>query len=155
MELLKQRAGLNIVHVPYKSGSAATTATVAGEVAAMFAGSSNAGQIKSGNLRAVAVTSATRAPEYPDIPAIAETYPGFDAKIWLGLFAPAGTPPEVVERLRAEVQKALKDPAVQQRFANAGGLEVFGTTPREFQDLIQRDNAKYAKLVKDLNLKFD
>jgi tripartite-type tricarboxylate transporter receptor subunit TctC len=155
MEMLKQRAGLNMVHVPYKSGSTATTAAVGGEVAAMFAGSSNAAQIKAGKLRAIAVTSPTRAPEYPDVPAIAEFYPGFEAKIWLGLFAPAGTPPEVVERLRSTVQKVLRTPAVQQRLANAGGMEVLNTTPKEFQALIQRDDAKYAKMAKDLSLKID
>jgi tripartite-type tricarboxylate transporter receptor subunit TctC len=155
MELLKQRSGMNLVHVPYKSGSAATTAAVGGEVAAMFAGSSNSAQIKAGKLTAVAVTSPKRAPEYPDVPAIAELYPGFDAKIWLGLFAPAGTPPEIVERLRTEVQKVLKQPAVQQRFANAGGLEVLSTTPKEFDELIHRDYTKYGKLAKDLNLKID
>ncbi|HEX7890636.1 MAG TPA: tripartite tricarboxylate transporter substrate binding protein [Ramlibacter sp.] len=155
MELLKQRAGLNLVHVPYRSGAAATTATIAGEVAAMFAGSSNAGQIKSGRLRAIAVTSPEPAPEYPGVPAIAETYPGFEVKIWLGLFAPAGTPPEVVERLRTEVQKILRTPNARQHLANAGGMEAFIHTPREFDELIQRDYRKYGKLVTDLKLKID
>ncbi|MDB5897021.1 MAG: extra-cytoplasmic solute receptor protein [Ramlibacter sp.] len=155
MEMLKQRAGINMVHVPYKSGATATTAAVGGEVAAMFAGSSNAAQIKAGKLRAIAVTSPTRAPEYPDVPAIAETYPGFDAKIWLALFAPAGTPPEIIERLRTETQKALRTPAVQQRLANAGGMEPLILSPKEFEDLIQRDDRKYGKLVKDLAIKID
>ena len=155
MELLKQRAGLNLVHVPYKSGASATTATVAGEVAAMFAGSSNAGQIKSGRLRALAVTSLAPAPDYPGVPPIAATYPGFEAKIWLGLFAPAGTPPELVDRLRAETQKLLRLPAVQHQLANAGGMEPFITSTKEFEDLIQHDYRKYGKLVKDLNVKID
>jgi tripartite-type tricarboxylate transporter receptor subunit TctC len=155
MELLKQAAGLNLVHVPYKSGSAATNAAVAGEVAAMFAGSSNAGQIKSGRLRAIAVTSATPAPEYPGIRPIAATYPGYEAKIWLGLFAPAGTPPEVVERLRTETQKILRTPNVKQKLADAGGMEAFITTPKEFDALIKQDFQKYGKLAKDLNLKID
>lgn len=155
MELLKQRAGLNLVHVPYKSGASATTATIGGEVAAMFAGSSNAGQIKSGRLRAIAVTSPTPAPEYPGVPAIAESYPGFEVKIWLGLFAPAGTPPEVVERLRTEVQKILRTPGAQQQLANAGGMEVLVQSPKEFDELIQRDHRKYGKLVGDLKLRID
>lgn len=155
MELLKQRAGLNLVHVPYKSGASATTATISGEVAAMFAGSSNAGQIKSGRLRAIAVTSPAPAPEYPGVPAIAETYPGYEVKIWLGLFAPAGTPPEIVERLRTETQRILRTPAAQQQLTNAGGMEAFINTPREFEELIQRDHAKYGKLVTDLKLKID
>lgn len=155
MELLKQAAGLNLVHVPYKSGAAATNAAVAGEIAAMFAGSSNAGQIKSGRLRALAVTSPTAVPEYPNLPPIAATYPGFESKIWLGLFAPAGTPSEVVERLRIETQKLLRTPNIQQKLADAGGMEAFITTPREFDALIQQDFRKYGKLVKDLNLKID
>jgi tripartite-type tricarboxylate transporter receptor subunit TctC len=155
MELLKQASGINMVHVPYKSGAAATTATVAGEIAAMFAGSSNAGQIKSGRLRALAVTSLTPVPEYPGVPPIAASYPGFEAKIWLGLFAPAGTPPEVVERLRTETQKVLRLPNVQQGLANAGGLEPFITSPPEFNALIQRDFGKYGALVKSLNLKIE
>jgi len=155
MELLKQRAGINLVHVPYKSGAAATTAAVAGEVPVMFAGSSNAGQIKTGRLRALAVTSAKRAPEYPDVPAIAEAYPGFESRIWLGLFAPAGTPPQVLERLREETQKALRTTTVQQKFNDAGGLEVFVTSPKEFDELIKRDHARYGKLARDLALKLD
>lgn len=155
MELLKQRAGLNLVHVPYKSGAQATTATIGGEVAAMFAGSSNAGQIKSGRLRAIAVTSPHPAPEYPGVPAIAETYPGFEVKIWLGLFAPAGTPPDIVERLRTEVQKVLRTANVRQQLANAGGMEALISSPREFDELIHADHRKYGKLVGDLKLKID
>lgn len=155
MELLKQRAGLNLVHVPYKSGAPATSATVGGEVAAMFAGSSNAGQIRSGRLRAIAVTSATPVAEYPDVPPIAATYPGFEAKIWLGLFAPAGTPPDIVERLRVETQAILRRPGIQLRFAESGGLESFITTAKEFDALIQRDDRKYGALVKELNVKID
>lgn len=155
MEHLKQVAGLNLVHVPYKSGAAATNAAVGGEIAAMFAGSSNAGQIKSGRLRGLAVTSPAPVPEYPNLPAIAATYPGFEAKIWLALFAPAGTPPDIVERLRAETQKILRMPSVLQQFANAGGLDPFITSPREFDALLQRDFARYGKLVKELNLRVE
>lgn len=75
----------------------------------MFAGSSNAGQIKTGRLRPIAVTSRTRAPEYPDVPAIAENFPGYEGRIWLSVFAPAGTPAPVVERLREETRKILKE----------------------------------------------
>jgi tripartite-type tricarboxylate transporter receptor subunit TctC len=155
MEELKQRAGINMVHVPYRGGSPATAATVAGETAAMWAGSSNAAQIKSGRLRAIAVSSARRSAEHPDLPTIAEFYPGYDNRIWLGMFGPAGLPEAVMERLRAEIRKALESPDAKQRLARAGGLEPFITTPEEFNALIQREYDKYGKVVKDLGLKID
>src|SRR5581483_11588405 len=155
MEELKQRAGINMVHVPYRGGSPATAATVSGETAAMWAGSSNAAQIKSGRLRAIAVSSAKRSTEHPDLPAIAEFYPGYDNRIWLGMFGPAGLPEPVLERLRAEIRKALESPEAKQRLARAGGLEPFITTPEEFDALIKREYDKYGKVVKDLGLKID
>ena len=92
MEMLKARAGINLVHVPYRGGAPATTATMAGEVAAMFAGTSTAPQIKAGRLRALAVSGAKRSSAFPELPTIAEFYPGFENSIWLGLFGPAGMP---------------------------------------------------------------
>lgn len=155
MEILKQRTGINLVHVPYKGGAAATMATVAGEAPVMFAGSSNAGQIKTGKLRAIAVTSKTRTNDYPNLPAIAESYPGFEARIWLGLFAPAGTPPQIIERLRNETQKILKMPEVKERFNTAGGLDPFITTPKEFDALMKHELEKYGKIVKESSIKLD
>ncbi len=155
MESLKQRAGIDLVHVPYKGGSPATTATVAGEVAAMFAGTSTAPQIKAGRLRALAVTGAKRSEAFPDLPTIGEFYPGFDVTIWLALFAPAGTPELVLARLREETAKALALPEVRQRFASAGGLQPFTTTVAEFAALIRRDDARYAELVKRIGAKID
>jgi tripartite-type tricarboxylate transporter receptor subunit TctC len=155
MEELKQRAGINMVHVPYRGGSPATAATVAGETAAMWAGSSNAAQIKSGRLRAIAVSSARRSAEHPDLPTIAEFYPGYDNRIWLGMFGPAGLPDSVMERLRGEIRKALEAPDAKQRLGRAGGLEPFITTPEEFNALIKREYDKYGKVVKDLGLKID
>ena len=108
MELLKARAEIDLLHVPYKGGTGATTATVGGETAAMFSGTSNAALIKAGKLRAIAVSGANRSKQLPDVPTISEFYPGFDNTIWIGLFAPAGTPDAVVQRLRAEVAKALQ-----------------------------------------------
>src|SRR5690242_156351 len=96
MEMLKQRAGINLVHVPYKGGAPAATATVAGEVAAMFSGTSSAAQIRSGRLRALAVTGSHRSDLFPDLPTISEFYPGYEVTIWLGLFAAAGTPEPVI-----------------------------------------------------------
>jgi tripartite-type tricarboxylate transporter receptor subunit TctC len=155
MEALKQRAGINLVHVPYKGGAPATTATVAGEVAAMFAGTSTAPQIKAGRLRALAVTGAKRSHLFPDLPAIGEVYPGYEMTIWLGLFAPAGTPEPVLARLREEVAKALASDDVKERLNNAGGLQAFATTPAEFAVLIKSDYDKYGKLVRDIGVKVD
>jgi len=155
MEALKQRAGINLVHVPYKGGAPATTATIAGEVAAMFAGTSTAPQIKAGRLRALAVTGAKRSHLFPDLPAIGEVYPGYEMTIWLGLFAPAGTPDPVLARLREEVAKALASTDVRDKLNNAGGLQAFATTPAEFAALIKSDYDKYGKLVRDIGVKID
>jgi tripartite-type tricarboxylate transporter receptor subunit TctC len=155
MEMLKQRAGINLVHVPYKGGAAATMATVAGETPVMFAGSSVAGQVRAGKLKAIAVTGKARSAELPNVPAIAESYPGFESRIWLGLFAPAGTPPQIVERLRNETQKILKMPDVKQRFNTAGGLEPLIATPKEFDELMKYEFEKYGKLVKSIGIKLD
>ncbi len=155
MEMLKQRSGINLVHVPYKGGAPAATATVAGEVAAMFSGTSSAPQIKSGRLRALAVTGSKRSELFPDLPTIAEFYPGYEVTIWLGLFAPAGLPGPVLERLHDEVNKALTDPDVRARLKTAGGLDPYISTAREFAALIQRDYEKYGKVVKDVGVTVD
>jgi tripartite-type tricarboxylate transporter receptor subunit TctC len=155
MEMLKQRAGLDLLHVPFKGGSPATTATVAGETATMFSGTSTAPMIKAGKLRALAVTGAKRSREFPDLPTIGEFYPGYEVTIWLGLFAPAGTPDAVIERLRTEVGKALNDPGVAAKLASAGGLEPMITTPDAFAALIRSDYDKYGKLVRDIGVHVD
>jgi len=92
MEMLKERAGFDMVHVPYKGGAPATTATMAGEVAALFSGTSSAPQIKAGRIRALAVAGGKRSPTFPELPTIGEFYPGFENSIWLGLFGPANMP---------------------------------------------------------------
>jgi tripartite-type tricarboxylate transporter receptor subunit TctC len=155
MELLKQRAGIDLLHVPFKGGAPATQATVAGDTAAMFAGTSNSAQIKAGKLRALAVTGARRSLEFPDLPTIAEFYPGYEVTIWLALFAPAGTPEPVLARLRQAVAKALASPEVKEKFNTAGGMETFVTTPDEFAALIRRDFDKYGKIVKSTGIRVD
>ena len=155
MEMLKARAGMDLLHVPYKGGAPATTATIGGETIAMFSGTSNSALVKAGKLKAIAVSSAQRLKEMPDVPTIAETYPGFDNSIWIGLFAPAGTPDAVVQRLRAEVAKALQAPDLIEAFNKAGGIEPMVTTPEELQAQIKRDQAKYSKVIRDLGIKPD
>jgi tripartite-type tricarboxylate transporter receptor subunit TctC len=155
MEMLKQRAGINLVHVPYRGGAPATTATVAGEVAAMFAGTSTAPQIRAGRLRALAVAGARRSFAFPDLPTIGEFYPGFENSIWLGLFGPAGLPDEVLARLRAEIRKTLSLQEVKEKLNGAGSLEPLITTPEEFAALIRRDYERFGRLIKDVGIKAD
>ena len=155
MERLKQRAGIPLVHIPYKGGVPATTATVAGEVSVMMSGTSTAPQIRAGRLRAIAVTGAKRSGLLPDVAAIAEFYPDFEMTQWYGLFAPAGTPETVLARLRAEVARALASSDVKEKFHGAGGIDAWITTPQEFSAAIRADDAKYSKLVKDIGARVD
>ena len=155
MEMLKQRAGINLLHVPFKGGAPAAAATVAGDTAAVWSGSSNAPQIKAGRLRPLAVSGAKRSEQYPELPTIGEFYPGFENSIWLGLFGPANIPQEVLGKLRAELRKVLESPDVKQKMNAAGGLDPYLTTPQEFSALIRRDYEKYAKVVKDIGIKLD
>jgi tripartite-type tricarboxylate transporter receptor subunit TctC len=155
MEMLKQRAGIDLVHVPYKGGAPATTATVSGEVAAMFSGTSSAPQIKAGRLRALAVTGLHRSDIFPDLPTISEFYPGYEVTIWLGLFTAAGTPEPVLASLHAEVNKLLAEAETRKKLHAAGGLEPYISTPAEFAALIRRDYDKYGKIVKEVGVKVD
>jgi len=155
MEMLKLRTGINLLHVPYKGGAPAAAATVAGETAAVWSGSSNAAQIKAGRLRPIAVSGAHRSAQYPDLPTIGEFYPGFENSIWLGLFGPAGMPEETLAKLRAEMRRVLESSDVKQKMNAAGGLDPYLASPEEFAALIQRDYEKYAKVVKDIGLKVD
>ncbi len=155
MEMLKQRAGINLLHVPYKGGAPAATATVAGDTMAMWSGSSNAPQIKAGRLRPLAVSGAKRSAQYPELPTIGEFYPGFENSIWLGLFGPANIPEAILNRLRTELRRVLESPDVKEKLNAAGGLDPYVATPEEFAALIRRDYAKYAKAVKDIGIKID
>ena len=154
-EMLKQRTGINLLHVPYKGGAPAATATVAGDTMAMWSGSSNAPQIKAGRLRPLAVSGAKRSAQYPELPTIGEFYPGFENSIWLGLFGPANIPENVLTKLRSELRRVLESPDVKAKLNAAGGLDPYVASPEEFAALIQRDYAKYAKVVKDIGIKLD
>jgi tripartite-type tricarboxylate transporter receptor subunit TctC len=155
MEMLKERAGFDMVHVPYKGGAPATAATMSGEVAALFSGTSSAPQIKAGRIRALAVAGGRRSPSFPDLPTIGEFYPGFENSIWLGLFGPANMPPEILDHLRNEVQKALASPDVKASLMGKGSLETLILSPQDFDKLIRRDYEKYGKLIKKLGIKAD
>jgi tripartite-type tricarboxylate transporter receptor subunit TctC len=155
MEMLKRRAGIDLVHVPYRGGAPAGRATISGETQAVLAGASNAGLLKAGKLRGLATTGKKRSPLFPDMPTIGEFYPGYDVTIWLGLFAPAGTPEAIVAKLRGEVQKALRDREFAERLNVTGRLEPLIATPEQFAALIRQDYEKYGKLVKDIGIKLE
>ncbi len=155
MEMLKARAGMKMVHVPYKGAGPATLATIAGEVPIEFAGSSASPQVKAGKLRALAMAGKKRSPAMPDVPTIAEFYPGFNNSIWLGLCAPKGTPDAVLGKLRTEINKALASNDVKDKFAKGGALEPMITTPEEFSAMIKADYDKYGKVVKEIGVKLD
>jgi tripartite-type tricarboxylate transporter receptor subunit TctC len=155
MEMLKSRAGINLLHVPYKGGAPAAAAALAGEVSAMFSGASTGPQIQAGKLRGLAVTGRKRSPLFPALPTISEYYPGYELTTWIALFAPAGVPDGSLTRLRADINKALAMPDLAKRFNAAGGLEPFITTPQQFSERIRADYDKYSKLVKLIGAKID
>ena len=155
MEMLKARAGIDLLHVPFKGGGPATVALLAGEVSVMFGGNSVAGHIKSGKLRALAVAGKHRSPAYPELPRLADFYPEVEVTPWLGLFGPVGLPAPILAQLRKETQKLLADEDFRGRIRNLGGLEPYITTPEEFAALIRTEHAKYAQVVKAAGAKVD
>jgi tripartite-type tricarboxylate transporter receptor subunit TctC len=141
-ELFDSKAGLKMTHVPYRGTALAVADLVSGQLSMVFGDPiSVLGHIKSGKLRALAVTSQQRSPVAPDVPTVAESgYPGFDAIAWHGILAPAKTPQPIVERLNAEIVKAVHDPATRDLLTNQA-MQVIGTTPAEFASFIQKDIA--------------
>lgn len=155
-ELLKQRAGIDIVHVPYKGASAALNDLMAGHVDMVFMTSISAlPHLKSGNPRPIAVASLKRLPQLPDVPTVAESgFPGFEAQSWNGLFAPAKTPPEIIARLNAEVNKALTAPDVRETLVSQGAV-VLGGSSADFGKYIDQEVAHWGKLLKTLKISMD
>jgi tripartite-type tricarboxylate transporter receptor subunit TctC len=148
-------SGIDLLHVPYRGGAPAGTATVGGETQVVLAGASNAPLLRSGLLRGLATTGKKRSPLFPDLPTIGEFYPGYEVTIWLGLFAPAGTPEPIVTTLRNEVVKALSGSDLAEKLNVTGALAPLIETPQEFSALIRRDYAKYGKLVKDIGVRVE
>jgi tripartite-type tricarboxylate transporter receptor subunit TctC len=155
-ELLKQRAGIDILHVPYKGASAALTDLMGGQVDMVFMTSmSSIPHLKSGNPRPIAVASAKRLPQLPDLPTIAESgFPGFEAESWNGLFAPAGTPKDIVARLNAEVNKALAAPDVRDTLVSQGAVVVGGSS-EDFRKYVGQEVARWGKLLKTIKVSMD
>ncbi len=155
MEMLKARAGIDLLHVPFKGGGPATVALLAGDVTVMFGGNSVAGHIKSGRLRALAVAGKQRSSAYPELPRLSEVYPDLEVTPWIAVFAPVGTPTNILNRLRAETNRLLTDADMQQRVRNLGGLEPYVTTPEEFAALLRAEHVKYGQIVKAAGAKID
>ena len=147
MEMLKRRAGIDLLHVPYKGGGPALVGLFGGEVSVMFGGNSVAPHVRAGRVRALAL-SGKRNAAYPGLPTLSETYPGLEVTPWLGLFAPVGLPAPVLKRLRAETARLLADADLREKLRNIGGLDPLVTTPEEFAALIRVDYAKYRDAVK-------
>ena len=155
-ELLKTLAGIDLVHVPFNGSPPAVTATVQGETQMLFAVMQPLQpQVQAGKLRALAVTSAKRFPQLPDLPTIAASgYPAFESLAWNGVLVRAGTPKAVVDRLNAEMNAVLKMPDVVQKM-NAAGFELIGGTPEAFGALIRAESDKWAPVIKAAGIKID
>jgi tripartite-type tricarboxylate transporter receptor subunit TctC len=150
MELFKSLTGANIVHVPYKGSSPAVIDLVGGHIQLMFGAIPTVGlHVKSGRLRAIAISSPQRWPGFPDLPTVSESLPGFEAATWYGVLAPAGTPPAIVNKLQHDMAGALQQPDVR-AFVTESGFEAIGNKPDEFAQVIQRDMQRWGNLIRAL-----
>jgi tripartite-type tricarboxylate transporter receptor subunit TctC len=139
--------GVNLQHVPYRGAAPALTDLISGQVQLMFDNMpSSIEHIRAGKLRALAVTTAVRSPALPDVPTVAETIPGYEASAWFGMGAPKGTPPEIINKLNAQINAALADPNIQARLADLGGTVMPGT-PADFGKVIVDETEKWTKVV--------
>src|SRR5690606_11230573 len=153
MELLKLEAGIDLQHIPYRGSAPAATDLIGGQIQVMFDNSPTTyPQVRAGAMRALGVASAQRITSMKDIPAIAETVPGFESEAWFGLVAPADTPDDVVRDLNAAVRQVLADPAVIKRFDEVG-VRLVGDTPQAFGQFIQAEMAKWGKIIQATGLR--
>jgi tripartite-type tricarboxylate transporter receptor subunit TctC len=155
-ELFSQAAGIKLQHIPYRGGVPAITATVTGEThLTVISPLVSLPQIEAGNLRALAAGSLTRDPQFPDLPTVAESgFPGFEAMQWVGLLTTGGTPKPIVEKLNAEVNRALRDPDLIPKLA-AQGVSPAGGSVEEFQALIAREIRNWTGVARTANIKAD
>jgi tripartite-type tricarboxylate transporter receptor subunit TctC len=153
VELFKMMTGLVMIHVPYRGAAPALTDLIGGQVEVMFASlPASIEYIRAGKLRALAVTTATRSQVLPDIPAVSELVPGYEASNWYGVGVPKNTPVEIVEKLNREINAAFVDPRMKARFADLGGTSLAGP-PADFGKLIADETEKWGKVVKFAGLK--
>jgi len=155
-ELFRSRAGIQIVHVSYKGGGQAVQDLLGGQIQMLVTALPTVeGHLKGGKLRALAFTSLKRVPGAPDVPTLAESgYPGMEVLSWYGILAPAGTPPEIVRRLNAEINRVLQAPDVRERLT-ALGTEPTGGSPDQFAQVIRADTARWAKVVGDAGIRIE
>lgn len=153
--MLEKLAGIEMLHVPYKGGAPAVTDTVGGQTQLLFtAGTQSLPHVKAGKLRLLAVTEIKRSALLPDVPTVAETVPGYELAVWYGAFAPAGTPQDIVARLNTEINRIMTMPEIRARMI-AIGVDTTTSTPEQFTALLKSDAQRYAKLIRDLNIKAD
>jgi len=147
-EAFKMQSGVYIVNIPYRGTAPAVQDVLAGQVQLMFAAVGNVQQhIKAGKLKALGVTSARRLPEFPDLPAIAETLPGYESSAWFGLFGPAHMPPELTRRISDAARQAIGEPAMRKRLESEGAIPI-GNAPEQFGPFVQSEIKRWAQVVK-------
>lgn len=152
-ELFKSMSGIDLVHVPYHGGGPAVVDLLAGQVQSYFGTfASSIEHVRAGRLRALAVTSATRAAVLPDVPAVAEVLPGYEASIYVGITAPRGTPNDVITTLSQSINRALADPGIKKRVADLGDMTL-ATSPAEFGKLVLDETDKWRKVIQKANIK--
>jgi len=152
-ELFKMMTGVDMVHVPYRGGGPALTDLLGGQVQVYFPTTvSSIGYIRAGRLRALAVTTATRSDALPDIPTVGEFLPGYEASFWYGVGVPKNTPAEIVDKLNEAINAGLADPTIKARLTDLGGVPM-PMSPAEFGKLIADETEKWAKVIRDANIK--
>ena len=154
-EMFKRAAGIEMLHVPYKGGAPAVADTAGNQTQVLFsAGTQTLPHVKAGRLNLLAVTEPQRSALLPDVPTVAETLPGFSMSVWYAAYGPAGMPRALVERINAEINKALAMPEVRARLESIG-VDVVQSTPEQLTSALLKDSERYAKIIKDLNIKAD
>jgi tripartite-type tricarboxylate transporter receptor subunit TctC len=154
-ELFKSMTKVDIVHIPYKGNVPAITDLLGGQTSMAFATMPTVlPHVRAGKLRPLAVLGTARSPALPDVPTVAESVPGFEVSNWIGLFGPAGMPPAIVARLNAEVQKIMRSPEIQKRLETEGA-KFIPMTPEQFAAFQKAELTKWAKTIKDANIKVD
>jgi tripartite-type tricarboxylate transporter receptor subunit TctC len=154
--MLASKTGMKMNHIPYKGSGQATTDLLAGVVAMAIPGTAGmVGHIKAGKLRALAVTGAARSPQLPDVPTVMESgVPDYEAYVWMGLLAPKGTPPAIIDRLQREVTAVLAEDEVRRYMAGAG-IEIVGSQPAEFDRFFRHEKEQWAKVIRETGAKVD
>jgi tripartite-type tricarboxylate transporter receptor subunit TctC len=155
-EMFRSRAGIDIVHVPYKGTQLAVPDLISGRISLMFDNIVSAmPNLKTGKLKAIGITGLQRSPVLPEVPTIAESgVPGFEASAWFGVYAPAGTPKDIVAKLSRELAVVLHSAEMKQRMAVLGA-EPVGSTPEDMAKIVAAETAKWAKVIRDANVKID